>query len=67
MNIEQIKEAVEAVLERQIDPTVWDRFVRSDAWHHPVIELLAGLFLDAERYIMATLAELDAAEQGVEQ
>ncbi len=62
MNIERLKEAVEAILERPIDPTVWDRFARSGAWHYPVIELLAGLFLDAEPDIIATLSEIDCTE-----
>ena len=67
MNIEQMKAAVEAIVNRQIDPTIWDRFARSCHWHSDVAELLAGLFLDAEPDIILKLAELDAAEQGVEQ
>ena len=67
MNIEQMKAAVEAIVNRQIDPTIWDRFVRSCHWHSDLAELLAGLFLDAEPHIIETLSELDATEQGVEQ
>jgi hypothetical protein len=60
MNIEHVQEAVEAVLERRIDSTVWDRFARAGDWEYEVIEVIAQLFEDAEPDINSTLAELDA-------
>ena len=62
MNIEYMRKAVETVLERKIDPTVWDRFARAEDTEYKVVELIAHLFEGAEPDISRTLGELDAEE-----
>ena len=63
MNIEDMKAAVESILEREIDPTVWDRFARACHWENEVARLLAQLYADAERHIIETLSEIDPTEE----
>jgi len=62
MNIEHMREAVEIVLERKIDPTMWDRFASGCKWEREVVDLLARLLEDAEPSITEALAEIEVDE-----
>jgi hypothetical protein len=66
MYIEHLKEAVEAVLEREVDPVIWFRFCEGSDWRHEVVQLLAQLFDDEEAEIIQTLAEIDAEEAEID-